>query len=661
MKTINKLLLSIISAVLAFGCSSPEYDVCIYGGTSAGVVAAYASAMQGMKTILIEPSNHVGGTTTGGLGQTDIGNKQVVTGISKQFYRKLGEHYGTLEMWVFEPSVADSTMRSYLKVKGLKVMLGKRIVSVAKDGPRVKEIFLETSAPPHRSSSVRAKVFIDCSYEGDLMARSGISYTVGRESNEIYSETWNGVQLLDRHQFPDGIDPYVEPGNPASGLLWGISELPEQPNGEGDKLVQAYNYRICLTDSLENMVPITKPENYDPSRYELLLRLMEARPDKRLLKDYFIWSPMPGRKTDINNYGGFSTDAIGMNWDYPEADYDTRVKIIKEHEDYTKGLLYFVGHDERVPEELRNRMLKWGYPKDEYTSNGNWSPQLYVRESRRMIGEYVATQADCENRTEVSDGIARAAYTMDSHNTKRIVVIKDGVHMVKNEGNVEIFGGLPYLISYRSLTPKREECTNVLVPICLSASHIAYGSIRMEPVFMVLGQVAAIAAKEAIYKDISVQEVDWRIIAESFEKDPYLDGSVPDIIIDDADIAFPNIWTSVKITGGFGPTCMELSNTDDVCEIEYPFEVKTPGNYTIYIYQNNRPAKLAETIHLDVRYDDNVESVLMKQTGLKVIGQSRGAWFPVGTWHFEKNGAVVFSNKGSEGTIRVDAVLVVAN
>jgi hypothetical protein len=278
-----------------------------------------------------------------------------------------------------------------------------------------------------------------------------------------------------------------------------------------------------------------------------------------------------------------------------------------------------------------------------------------------MIGEYVATQADCENRTEVSDGIARAAYTMDSHNTKRIVVIKDGVHMVKNEGNVEIFGGLPYLISYRSLTPKREECTNVLVPICLSASHIAYGSIRMEPVFMVLGQVAAIAAKEAIYKDISVQEVDWRIIAESFEKDPYLDGSVPDIIIDDSDIAFPDIWTSVKITGGFGPTYMELSNTDDVCEIEYPFEVKTPGNYTIYIYQNNRPAKLAENIHLDVRYDDNIESVLMKQTGLKVIGQSRGAWFPVGTWYFEKNGAVVFSNKGSEGTIRVDAVLVVAN
>lgn len=661
MKIMNKFLLSIILAILVCGCSSPEYDVCVYGGTSAGVVAAYASAMQGMKTILVEPSDHIGGMTTGGLGQTDIGNKQVVTGISKQFYRKVGEHYGVLEMWVFEPSVADSIMRSYLEVKGLKVRLGKRIVSVAKDGPRVKEISLETSAAPHKVSSVRAKVFIDCSYEGDMMARSGISYTVGREPNDKYSETWNGVQLLDRHQFPDGIDPYVEPGNPASGLLWGISEFAERPNGEGDSLVQAYNFRICLTDSLENMVPITRPENYDSSRYELLLRLIAARPDKRLLKDYFIWSPMPGRKTDINNNGGFSTDMIGMNWDYPEADYVTRANIIKAHEDYTKGLLYFFGHDERVPKELRDSMLKWGYPKDEYTSNGNWTPQLYVRESRRMIGEYVATQADCENRAEVNDGVARAAYSMDSHNTERIAVIRDGVAMVKNEGNVEIFGGLPYPISYRSLTPKRAECTNVLVPVCLSASHIAYGSIRMEPVFMVLGQVAAIAAKQAVSKHIPIQDVDWRMIVKSFEEDPYLDGSVPDIIVDDADVVFPDTWISVKKSGGYGPTYMELPQTEEACEVEYSFEVTRPGDYTVYIYQNNTPGDLAEYIHLDVRHDGLLESVSMKQTDLKVIGQTKGAWFPVASCPFERNGSVVFSNKGAKGTVRADAVLVVAD
>src|SRR5690606_23293193 len=322
---------------------------------------------------------------------------------------------------------------------------------------------------------------------GDLMARAGVSYRVGREDNSEYNETINGVQLMDGHQFPDGIDPYKTPGKPRSGLLWGISDEKLLPNGTGDKKVQAYNYRICLTSDPDHQISITRPEDYDPSRYELLLRLFEAFPHKRKLNDYFIWSHMPNRKTDINNRGPFSTDMIGMNYGYPDGSYEERERIIRDHTVYTKGLLYFFAHDPRAPQRLRDEMRQWGYPKDEYVEYGHWTPQLYIREARRMVGSYVMTQHNCQGREVVADGVGMAAYTMDSHNTQRIVV--DG--MVKNEGNVEIGGFGPYPISYRALTPKAEECRNLLVPVCLSATHIAFGSIRMEPVFMVLAQSAA--------------------------------------------------------------------------------------------------------------------------------------------------------------------------
>ena len=268
----------------------------------------------------------------------------------------------------------------------------------------------------------QAPWFIDCSYEGDLMAAAGVSYRVGREDNSEYGEDWNGVQLHHLHQFPDGVDPFVIPGDPSSGLLWGISEQKLLPKGTGDTLVQAYNYRICLTDSVENRIPIPKPENYDPSRYELLVRVYDAQPDMRKINQYFIWSRMPNRKTDINNRGAFSTDMIGMNYRYPEASWEERQEILRAHKDYTLGLLYFTANDPRIPENIREFMSRWGLPKDEYLDTDHWTPQLYIRECRRMVGEYVATQEDCENRRVAEDGIAMAAYTMDSHNCQRIVI-----------------------------------------------------------------------------------------------------------------------------------------------------------------------------------------------------------------------------------------------
>ena len=325
----------------------------------------------GMNVLVIEPGIRIGGLTTGGLGFTDIGNKQVIAGVAKQFYRKVGEHYGRLEQWVFEPSVAEKIMREYISHENIVLMENFRIRESHMIGTRISEIIVESSDTPSYTKSIKADYFIDCSYEGDLMARSGVEYTVGREANEQYGETYNGVELMDRHQFPDGIDPYKEKGNPESGLLWGISPAEVAPDGTADSMVQAYNYRICLTDNPDNMIPITRPENYDSTRYELLLRLIEAQPEKRFLNDYFIWSRMPNGKTDINNRGGFSTDMIGMNHNYPEASYEERKAIIDAHTDYTKGLLYFVGHDERVPEIMRQRMLLWGYPKDEYVKNGH--------------------------------------------------------------------------------------------------------------------------------------------------------------------------------------------------------------------------------------------------------------------------------------------------
>lgn len=344
------------------------------------------------------------------------------------------------------------------------------------------------------------------------MAKAGISYTIGREPNSQYNETYNGVQIAINHQFGANIDPYKVKGKPESGLLWGISQEKMGVQGSGDKHIQAYNYRIALTEDPDNSIEITKPDNYDPSHYELMLRQHEGY-EWAGLNDVFAWDRMPNHKTDINNRGGFSTDMIGANWDYPEASYAKRDSIAKAHRDYTLGMLYFVGHDERIPEKIRKEMLRWGLPKDEYIENGHFTPQLYIREARRMIGQLVMTQYHCQGIETAPKAIGWAAYTMDSHNSGRFVV--NG--RVKNEGNVEMHIPGPYSVGYDAITPKPSEADNVLVPVCLSASHIAYGSIRMEPVFMVLGESSALAACNVIdHFDSKVQKADIDAVMTKF-------------------------------------------------------------------------------------------------------------------------------------------------
>jgi hypothetical protein len=619
------------------------------------VVAAYTAEKLGKKAVLIEPGRHLGGMSSGGLGYTDIGNKYAITGLARDFYRRIGKHYGKFEQWTFEPKVAEQTFNDYVKAAKFNVLYEKQVRTVKKEGTRITEIVIEDSKNPSAGSvTVRAKMFIDCGYEGDLMAKAGVSYSVGREANSDYNETINGVQLMQGHQMPDGIDPYKDKGNPQSGLVWGVSNATLERSGNGDKKVQAYNYRICLTSNPSNMVEITRPANYDSTKYELALRLHEYYPQRRKLNDYFIWSGMPNQKTDINNRNGFSTDMIGMNYDYPDADYAKRKEIIRQHELYTKGLLYFYGHDPRVPQELREEMLKWGYPKDEFTDNGNWSPQLYVREARRLVGQYVMTQANCESKVIVEDGVGLAAYTMDSHNVQRLVV--NG--QVKNEGNVEVGGFGPYPISYGSLIPKATECTNLFVPVCLSATHIAYGSIRMEPVFMVLAQSSATAAVMAIDSKTDIQKISVSSLQQKLVANPLADGSGFDVLLDNDNskiITTTGTWATEK-KGGYGSSY--FFSTDQNSTATFQTSIERKGKYNCFIYVP-KVAEPSATMPITLTVGKTKVEKVIKPKEVIVEGQTSGEWVSLGEYNLSEKEKVTveISTKGTNGRVVADAVI----
>lgn len=629
-------------------------DVCIYGGTSAGVIAAYTAALQKKTVILIEPGQRLGGLSSGGLGFTDIGNKYVVTGLARDFYRRIGQHYGKFEQWIFEPGVAESVFLDYIKRSGVRVLYGKRLNQVEKAGTVIQSLSLENTDGSPGFTRLKAKQFIDCSYEGDLMAKAGVSYTTGREPNSRYNETVNGVQLKDKHQFPDGVDPYVLPGKPETGLLWGISAGVLQETGSGDDMIQAYNFRICLTNVAENSLPVERPAHYDSTRYELLLRYLAVKPTKDL-GQILKMDRMPNGKTDINNQGPFSTDMIGMNYKYPDGNYATRERIFKDHVDYTKGLLYFIGHDTRMPAPVREQMLRWGYPKDEYTATGHWTPQLYVREARRMTGAYVMTQANCQRKEVVEDGIGMAAYTMDSHNAQRIVL--NG--MVKNEGDVQLKGIQPYPVAYRAITPKANECTNLLVPVCLSASHIAYGSIRMEPVFMVLAQSAATAAAMAIDQKTAVQAINIPSLQQRLTKDPLGDGSTAEILVDDANATVINGEWAKETAGGYGPTLL-VNKGGAEAAVRFAPLVKKAGSYTIYFYYPRlQGASEQITVHVFNGSKKTTKTLLGKD--IQVTGQTSGEWVSLGIYQLPagQKSYVEVANAGANGGIAADAVLFV--
>jgi FAD dependent oxidoreductase len=532
-----------IFALLLFlsGAQTPAYDVVIYGATSAGVIAAVQAKKMGKRVIVVGPDRHLGGLTSGGLGFTDTGNKAVIGGLAREFYQRVWQHYQRPEawkwqrrdeygnqgqgtpaidgeqrtMWIFEPHVAEQIFEDFVREYEIPVVRDQwldRAKGVRKDGGRIVSIAMLSG------KTYTGRMFIDATYEGDLMAAAGVSYVVGRESQKTYGEKWNGVQtgvLHHRHHFgvlKEKISPYVVPGDPASGLLPRISAQPPGEYGQGDKKVQAYCYRYCVTDHPDNRIEFPRPEGYDPSQYVLLLRVFEAGWRETFQK----FDPVPNRKTDSNNHGPFSSDNIGFNYDYPDASYERRREILEEHETYQKGWLYFIANDPRVPKDVQADMRRWGLPKDEFRDNGGWPHQIYVREARRMVGTFVMTEHELMKRRPTPDSVGMGSYSIDSHNIQRYVTPDGGV---QNEGDIGVGLDGPYEIAYGSIVPKRGQADNLVVPVAVSASHIAFGSIRMEPVFMVLGQSAATAAVLAIDRKAALQDVPYATLRDQLLKD----------------------------------------------------------------------------------------------------------------------------------------------
>lgn len=535
-------LIGFLSSVIAtfHACAADlTADVVIYGDASGGVTAAIQATRMGKTAILVSPYGHLGGLTSSGLGWSDIGNDAILGGISREFYHNIYQHYQKADSWkweekekfankgqgvpalnaktqlasTFEPKVAEAVFDAMAKQAGFRIIKGRLDLTkgVSKIGKTIKSIRLENG------TEISGKMFIDASYEGDLLPLAGVSFMIGREANSEFSETGNGnAAVAAKNQLPDGIDPYIVKGDAASGLLPGVNTNLEGEKGTADHRLQAYCYRMCLTNHPENRVTIVKPHDYDEGRYEIVFRAIEVGQQG----GFFKLSPLPNRKTDSNNEGGISTDFIGMNygddWNWATLGHKEREKLAVRHRDWQLGLIWTLQNHPRVPRKIREIYVPWGLPKDEFVDNGHWPYHLYVREARRMRSDFVMTEAHCKKKTPIVDSVGMGAYSLDSHNTQRVV--SNG--MVKNEGDIQVsLGGKPYGISYRALVPKASQCENLLVPWALSSTHIAFGSIRMEPVFMVLGQSAATAAAMAIDDRTSVQNVPYakiraRLIAD---------------------------------------------------------------------------------------------------------------------------------------------------
>lgn len=693
-----------------------EADLCIFGGTSGGIAAAVQMARMGKTAVIVNPTKYLGGLTTGGLGATDIGNKAAIGGVSREFYRRLARHYSQdiawkLEtatdyfakrrggqagasslggadatMWTFEPSVAEKVYLAMLAEVKTPVYLDQRLKSVIKSGPRITAIMMENGRV------FRAKVFMDATYEGDLLAKAGCSFHVGREANSVYGETLNGVRAqTPHHQFTVPVDPYVKPGDTASGLLPFIQSGDGGKPGDGDKATQAYNYRLCFTTDPKNRLPaqkpaampqtqwdtllkaanlslpVTPPANYDAQQFELLGRylvaLVAANKNPKLAQ---FWNPiwMPNHKTDINNNGGFSTDFIGRNYDYPNADYATRERIAKEHENYIRGFLTFLATDLRVPEEMRREMQAWGPVKDEFRDTDGWPRELYVREARRIVGEYVMSEKNCRAVEVITDSVGLGAYNMDSHNCQRIV--KNG--KVENEGDVQVPPMKPYPVSYRSIIPKAAECDNLFVPVCLSSSHIAYGSIRMEPVFMVLGQSAATAAAIAIDDQVPVQKVNYeklraRLVADKQVLDwtgggnnaggKFVDPkSLPGIVLDDEQATKTGHWAeSVSSTWRVGKGYLHDNNAEKgaVSAVFTP-DIPSAGDYEIVLFSAPNPNR-ASNVPVTV-------SIAGQPAKTVKVDQRTKGEIPIGTFKLPagKTTTVTVSNQETDGHVILDGV-----
>lgn len=684
--------LSIAGALLlpALSPRAAEYDVVVYGGTSAGVIAAVQAKKLGKSVALVGPDRHLGGLSSGGLGWTDTGNKAVIGGLAREFYHRIWKHYQTdagwqwqeqseygnkgqgnkaidgneRTMWIFEPHVAEQVFDDF--IRELKIPLFRdewldRKQGVVMKAGRIRSITMLSG------KRFTAKMFIDATYEGDLMAAAGVDYHVGREAKATYGEEWNGVQtgvLHHRHHFgvlKEGISPYVIPGDPSSGVLPRVSAAPPGEYGSADKRIQAYCFRLCMTDHDPNRLPFPKPDGYDPSQYELFVRILQAG-WRDLLNKY---DPIPNRKTDTNNHGPVSSDNIGYNYDYPDASYERRNEIIAEHRRYQMGLLYFTANDPRVPPDVRDVISRWGLAKDEFTDNGNWPHQLYIREARRMIGEFVMTANELLKKQPTPESVGMGSYTMDSHNVQRYITPEG---FVQNEGDIGVSTRGPYQIAYGSMVPKVGQCENLLVPVCVSSSHIAFGSIRMEPVFMILGQSAATAAAMAIDSGIAVQAVPYQQLRKRLTANGQVlelpasarwgtkgvdPGSLKGIVLDDASAKTKGHWkASSSSTKYLASGYRHDSNARDG-KLEARFELKLKaGRYEVriaYTAHGNR----ATNVPVEIHHAGGIAKVTVNQRKAPPID---GLFLKLGVFEFApgKPAALVVSNRDVNGYVIID-------
>ena len=695
--SVSRYLVATLLVVLFQACDSASlkadehrYDIVVYGGTSAGVVAAVQAAKMGQQVAIVCPDKHLGGLSSGGLGWTDTGNKAVIGGLSREFYHRIWQHYdqpaawrwqsreqygnrgqgtaaidGTQRtMWIFEPHVAEQVFEDFVaefQIPTYRDHWLDRERGVVVDDRKITAITMLNG------EVFRASAFIDATYEGDLLAAAGVTHVIGRESQDTYGEKWAGVQtgvLHHRHHFGvlPPISPYMDPDDPSSGVLPLISSEPPGEYGSGDHRIQAYCFRMCLTNHAENRTPFPKPAGYDPARYELLKRIYASGWRETFQK----FDPIPNHKTDTNNHGPLSTDNIGANYDYPTADYDRRREIIDEHRRYQQGWLYFIANDPSVPAEVRKKMSDWGLAADEFTDNDNWPHQIYVREARRMVGQYVMTEHELLARRPTPHAVGMGSYTIDSHNVQRYIT---PTGHVQNEGDIGVGTPYPYTIALGALLPRREECTNLVVPVCVSSSHVAFGSIRMEPVFMILGQSAATLASLAINEQKAVQDVPYeqlrqRLLADGqvleYESATSGNGTDPDelrgIVIDDRQATKTGHWELSHVNKPFiaHGYLHDGNRADGQSRIRFTTTIAEPGNYELRLHyppNNNR----ATNAHVSVQSGDHQRSMTVNQR--QPLSADRGGR-TLGTFTFSADQRVTVSidNRDADGYVIADAV-----
>ena len=682
-----------------------DADVCVYGGTSGGVTAAVQAARMGKRVVLVEPGRHLGGMTSGGLSAVDIGDPRSVGGIAREYFTRLVASYGKQLNWgeafqgyggpatggaySIEPHVAEQVFDELADECGVIVLREARLKSVTKDGTRIVSLLTEDDRV------VRAKMFLDTTYEGDLLAAAGVSYTVQREGNAKYGETYNGIYYSDKYaprtghlqpgnngrvkggqgvwgrDFP--LDPFVVKGDPASGLLPLVS--PGEPGMPGEPApgVQAYCFRLCLTTDPANQIPIAPPADYDATQYELVARFIEAclaNGDDMDLRWFSKHDPLPNDKWDFNT-ATFGGNLPGLSWEWPEASYDRRVELAQQLQDYHRGLLHFLATDPRVPDKVRRDVKRFGLPKDEFTDNGGWPHQVYIREGRRMVSDLVLTEHHTFGREVAPHSIGLGSYGTDTHEIRRIV--KDGVVIREGKTATGRGGFGPYQIGYGAITPKQSECENLLATFALSASHTAFSSIRMEPVFMVTSQSAATAACLAIDAGVPVQQLDY----EPLRRQLLADGQVlnwagtsaparktirptdlPGIVLDDSDAKYAGSWSSSNRQPSLlGNEYRHDNNQRKQQTATFTPTIPAAGGYEVrllYTWHSNRSSRTPVTIYSA----DGESRVLVNQREPALLDRVPRS---LGVFRFDagKTGRIVISNEDANGYVVIDGLQLV--